>query len=111
MLEIPEVQVFYHPSIIIESNNCSGQYKSSTHFHGIQKLVDKYQVPVVRIYGIPEHGKGKVDHVCGIAKTTIRREVANGGTFYSANDIVDHLRSKYGGNENPKYFIEEIKCE
>jgi len=109
MLEVPEVQAFQMPNILVESDNCSGQYKSSAHFHGMQKLANQYNVPVIRIYGIAEHGKGEVDHVGGIAKTTIRREVAKGGSFFLAKDIVEHLRFKYGDND-PKYYIKEIDC-
>ena len=57
--------------LIIESDNCAAQYKSSVHFESIQRLSDKYDIKIIRLFGIPEHGKGEVDHVGGIAKTAI----------------------------------------
>ena len=57
--------------LIIESDNCAAQYKSSVHFESIQRLSDKY-IKIIRLIGIPEHGKGEVDHVGGIAKTAIQ---------------------------------------
>lgn len=57
----------------------------------MQKLADKHNVPVIRICGIAEHGIGEVDHVGGIAKTIILREVANRITFCNARDIVENL--------------------
>ena len=53
--------------IVIESDNCSSQYKSCAHFYGMQKLANQYNVNIVRVYGIAEHGKGEVDHVGGLA--------------------------------------------
>ena len=39
--------------IVIESDNCSCQYKSSTYFESIQRLCNKYKKNVIRIFGIP----------------------------------------------------------
>ena len=50
-------------TIIIESDNCTVQYKSAEHFSDIKKFSDEYQYPVIRLYGIAGHGKGEVDHV------------------------------------------------
>lgn len=68
--------------LIIESDNCAAQYKSSVHFESIQRLSDKYNIKIIRLFGIPEHGKGEVDHVGGIAKTAIQREIATGAFFW-----------------------------
>ena len=94
--------------IVIESDNCSWQYKSSTHFESIQRLCNKYKKNVIRIFGIPEHGKGEVDHVGGIAKTTIRRGVASGIYFEGVNSMVNFLESKFWAKKEPKYVIKEI---
>ena len=59
-------------TIILENDNCSLQYKSSPHFESIQKISDKYNVNILPVFGTPEHGKGEVDHVGGVAKSTIR---------------------------------------
>ena len=60
-----------HSKIITESDNCKVQYKSSAHFWLIQELVNNYGVPFIFVFSIVEYGKGKVDHVGGLAKTTI----------------------------------------
>ena len=65
--------------IIINSDNCAAQYKCAAHFQKLQEIADKYKVKVIRCYGIPGHGKGEVDHVGGLSKVAVRREVAAGG--------------------------------
>ena len=42
--------------------------------------------------------KGEIDHVGGIAKNTIHWEVAKGKSFFSAENIVHLLRTKFGDN-------------
>ena len=51
------------------------QYKSSTHFWLIQELANKYAVPIICFFSIVQHGKGKVDHVGGLAKTIIQSAI------------------------------------
>ena len=75
--------------IVIESDNCIYQYKSSAHFHDMQMLANKFQVNVIRIFSIAEHGKGEVDHVGGLAKTTLRRAVAAGEFFNDVGEMVE----------------------
>ena len=57
--------------IVIESNSCKVQYKSSTHFWTIQELANKYAVPIIHVFSIAEHGKGNADNVGSLGKTTI----------------------------------------
>ena len=47
-------------SIIIESDNCRGQYKSAQHFYHMQQLANNLEKPIIRIYGVECHGKGEV---------------------------------------------------
>ena len=47
MLEAPEVQAFDMSNVITESDKCSGQYKSSSHFHGKQEVATRYNIPVI----------------------------------------------------------------
>ena len=47
MFEAPELQAFDMTNVIIESDNCSEQYKSSPHFHGMQKIPNRYNIPVI----------------------------------------------------------------
>lgn len=66
--------VFY--TLIIESNNCSPQYKCEKHFNSLSQIVPQFNVTIIWIFGIAGHRKSKVDHVGGLAKVTIRRETA-----------------------------------
>ena len=54
------------------------------------------------------HGKGEVDHVGGLAKVAIRRQIAEGDFFANAEDMVDFLTTKYESKTHPKYFVKEI---
>ena len=73
-----EVEIQGDEYIVIESDKCSSQYKSSAHFHGMQLLANNWNVNIIRVYGIAEHGNGKFDHVGGLSKTAVRRAVAEG---------------------------------
>ena len=61
---------------IIESDNCSQQQKPCAHFESIQRIANGYVFKILCVFGIPENGKGAVDHVGGVSKTTIQRERA-----------------------------------
>ena len=41
------------------------------HFASIQSIADFYDKKVLQIFGIEKRGKGEVDNVGGIAKTTM----------------------------------------
>ena len=73
----------------------------------MQLLAHHYDVNIIHIFGIAEHGKGEVDHVSGLAKTAIRREIAAGEFFSDASDMVMFLKEKFEGNST-KYFVKEI---
>ena len=95
-------------TIVIESDNCSSQYKSAAHFQG-NKI---YQISINQklfVYSIAEHGMGEVDHVGGIVKTAIRGEIAGGEVLLDCDHMVSFLKSKFSDNENPHYIIKEIK--
>ena len=77
--------------IVIESDNCSYQYRSSAHFHGMQTLANKFKVNVICIFSIAEHGKGEVDHVDDLAKTTLWRAIAAGAFFNDVGEMVEYL--------------------
>ena len=84
---LSEVEIQADEYIVIESDNCSSQYKSSAHFHSMQLLANKWNVNIIRVYGIAEHGKGEVDHVGSLAKTAARRVVAEGDFFADSTDL------------------------
>ena len=60
-----EVEVSSDMALVILSDNCSSQYKSVQHFVDIKNLSQKYGLKIVRIYGVPEHGKNEIDCVGG----------------------------------------------
>lgn len=68
MLSTVEDMMSEDTKILIESDNCSSQYKSTEHFADLQDLANQYQRTVIRVYGIAGHGKGEVDHVGGVGK-------------------------------------------
>ena len=70
---------------VIDSDNCSSQYKSGLHFYHLQ-ISNRYRTPILlRMYGIPGHGKGEVDHVGGTAKVAVCKMAASGMAFYNAS--------------------------
>jgi len=105
---LQEVDIQEGSTMVIESDNCKVQYKSTEHFDTIQALADFFKIDIIRVFGIPEHGKGEVDHVGGIAKTTIRREIATGAFFIDIQDMNDMLCSKFSNHTEPSYFFKEI---
>ena len=58
------------------------------------------------IYGIAGHGKGEVDHVGGIAKTTTRREIARGVVMQVTCAIYN--KKHFWNNTDPSYHRAEI---
>ena len=88
--------------IIIESDNCSYQYKSSAHFHGMQTLANKFQVNVIRIFNIAEHGKGEIDHVGGLAKATLHRAIAAREFFNDVGEMVEYFDETLRSTEHLK---------
>jgi len=84
-----DVEINAGEYVIIESDNCASQYKSCAHFHGMQTIADSLNLNIIRVYGIAEHGKGEVDHVGGLAKTSLRRAIAAREFFTNAKYMVE----------------------
>ena len=57
------------------------------------------------VFRIPKHGKGEVDHTGGVAKSTIRWEIANGAFFADVTEMVLMVEGKFGDQQHPKYVI------
>ena len=70
---IEECELQPEQTLVIESDNCSSQYKSCAHFDGLIKLAKQHNIRIIRVYGVAGHGKGDSDHVGGLAKVAIRR--------------------------------------
>ena len=105
------VTIIIHDIIIIESDNCSCQYKCGLHFYHLQQLANEHNIIIIRVYGVPSHGKGEVDHVGGTAKVTAKRLAACGKVFLNAQDIADCLNEKYSEYTSPSYDIDVITEE
>ena len=99
-----DVKIQSNNYIIIESDNCSSQYKSCNHFENMQWLSNKFGVAVLRVFGVAKHGKGEVDHVGGLAKTTIRQKIGTGEHFQNAATMVEYFQDK----SNLVYKVREV---
>jgi len=94
---------------VIESDNCSSQYKSAQAFDDMQSISNKLNIPVIRIFSIAGHGKGEVDHVGGLAKCAIRRFVGTGGKVSTAADCVSFLNQIFADKVCPNFVVKEIE--
>ena len=90
--------------LVIESDNCTGQYKSTHHFYHIQSLANEYNRPIFCLYGIAIHGKEKVDHVGGVAEVAVRRSISGGAIYKTISEIVTFLKDKFGEKQTPEYI-------
>ena len=90
--------------IIIENDNCASQYKFVAHFAKLQKIADKYNVPVIRCYGIAGRGKGEVNHGGSLTKVAIRGEVGAGRNLTRTKATLSLLKTKFGEKSNPLYI-------
>ena len=77
----------------------------------MQQLSNEEEKPILRIHGIDEHGKSEVDHVGGIAKTTLRRQIATGKLLITAKEMVDELENHLEEKETLSYVISEITSD
>ena len=98
-------------SLVIESDNCTGQYKSLQHFYHLQNLANTWNRTIYRIYGIAGHGKGEVDHVGGVAKVAVRTAIASGSMFHDSSDITSFLQDKFEEKESPRYHVQELPVD
>lgn len=47
-------------AVVIESDNCTAQYKSAKHFNDLKKLSKRLDKNIICLYEIAGQGKGKV---------------------------------------------------
>ena len=59
---LSDIEIPQECTIVIESGNCTWQYKSAQYFHGLQEISTKYNRMLVWVFGITGHGKGEIDH-------------------------------------------------
>ena len=97
--------------MLIESDNCSGQYKSAEHFYDLQNLCNRENKILIRFYGVEGHGKGEVDHVGGVAKVSAQDQMTWGTIFDNAAQIVTYLIKQFSTHESPEYHIKKITVD
>ena len=95
-------------AILIESNNCSNQYKCAQDFYHLQYTSHKFSKNLIHVYGVAGHGRGEVDHVGGLSKVIIHQRMAVGDVLLSSSMVVDYLDAKFKCNTNPEYIVKEI---
>ena len=98
-------------TIIIESDICTGQYKSAEHFYHMQQLSDQYMKQIIGIYDVACHRKGEVDHIGGVAKLAICQEIACSTYFSNAEEVMTFLTENFWNKDFPKYVINKIKSD
>ena len=52
---------------LIESDNCQ-HYKSAESFHDSQDFANKWNIPLIRVFGIAGHGKGELSKLLSVGK-------------------------------------------
>ena len=58
---------------IVENKNCKFQCKCTAHFSDIKNIAGTFNPTIIKFYGIPEHGKRKLDHFSSICKGNYQR--------------------------------------
>ena len=86
-------------AITIERANCKSQSKCVTHFSDIRNIADTFNSTIIRALHIPEHGG--VDHVGGIAKSAIKREIGTDEILIEVKEMVEFLQSKFSTSVRP----------
>ena len=111
---LSECDISQSSNLIVESDNCLSTLPGRTAplsinvpniFYGLSQIANQLNVNVSHIFSIAGHGKGEVDHVGGLAKVTIRPEVAAEKTFSNANEMVHFLSEKYAEENHQSIFF------
>ena len=95
--------------IVIESDNCASQYKCTAHFYKLQCIANERNTTIIRCYAVAGHGKGEVDHVGGLTKVKVRREVAAGHVMQTASEMVEWLQTKFETKQDPNYVFKNFE--
>ena len=86
--------------IIVENDRCAAKNKCAEHFAKLQKIVDKYNVPVIHCYGITGHGKCEVDHAGSLIKVANLKEVGAGRNLTCTEEMLSLLKTKFTEKSN-----------
>ena len=98
-------------TVLINSGNCSNQYKCIQHFSKLHSLATNKDITIVRIWSIARHGKGEVNHVGGLGKVTIRRAIGGGRLIKEFDEMVEYLESRFSNKVHLHYVFREIAAE
>ena len=75
--------------ILLKSDNAGKQYKDKYAFAYYQKLTDKYNVRIIRLYGAAGHGKELIDAMsCFGVKSILRKDIVTGDLWSCGIRIV-----------------------
>ena len=97
-------------TVLIQSDNCSSQYKSAHHFSHLQKLANSQQKQVLHLWSIAGHGKDEVNHTGGVAKIAIKRAISNDFFFENSSDMVQYLSEKFSNNLLYRFQEVDVKA-
>ena len=56
---LSDIEIPQESMIVIQSDNCTSQYKSAQHFHDLQEISTKYNRILVRVFGLALQGMVK----------------------------------------------------
>ena len=92
----------------IQNDNAPTQYKNKHAFALLQKLVDDFNLRIIRTYGAAGHGKGVIDVMYSFsAKNILRKDIVTHDVFFNNSaEIVDYLSSI-----NPHYYYTTVPVE
>ena len=62
-LILNEMEITPRMSVLVETGNCTWQYRSAKSFYDVQEQANKYDKNLIHLYGIAGHGKGQMDRV------------------------------------------------
>ena len=87
---------------------CKSQYKCAAHFSGIQNTESTFNSTIIRVFGIPEHGKGKMNFVGGIVKSINKGEIVVCEFSIEVIEMVEFFQSKFSVSVWPIYNIKKL---
>ena len=95
------------PVLRIKNDNCKVQYKCGSAFSRWQQRAIQTDCTVIIYYGVPGHGKGRVDAMgtFGVKVPIKRQVIVEDVTFTSAQEIIDLLQKIMIGDSSKRYSL------
>ena len=92
--------------VLLLSDNCAQQFKCRHTIFGLVSLSYKYNLPILKTYGVAGHGKSEVDSCGGAAfKNIITRAIEQGEHLRNPDQYVNYLKSKDAGVYKDFYIL------